>query len=75
VQSICPSGLEIEIEGYGEKWKVDIPHISLLTGIAHACCLLTGEPVTVDERFLKRVTLTGLDEKKKQVKVRIAPAH
>ena len=73
VETQCPNRLTIEIEGMG-KMGVNIPNISLLTGIAHIYCIKTGETVYAGKDFLKRVTLTGLDVEKKIVKVRISEA-
>ncbi len=71
VRTICPPGTQIEIENVG-AFSVDIPNLSLVAGIGHVYALLTREPVLVDDAFLQRVTLTGLDVEKFEVKVRIA---
>ncbi len=68
----CPLGLTVEIEGKG-KLEVEIPRINLITGIAHVLVIFTGKQIFPDKEFASRITLLECDEKRKFIKVRIAP--
>lgn len=69
----CPVGTEVEIVGFDKRIVVGRVK-NLLDGIAIAYSMLTRQVVFSDEHFIKRITVTELDEKKKLVKVRIASA-
>lgn len=69
----CPIGTKVEIASIG-KWIVDTPVESLFEGIAMAYSMLTKQAIFLDEHFVKRITVTELDEKEKLVKARIALA-
>ena len=73
-RTMCSRGTKIRIEGLDEM-GVSLPNTSLIMGIAHVYTILTKEPTLVNSDFLRRVTLTALDEKARKVTVRIADAH
>ena len=68
-QISCPMGVVIEIEGEGQM-KVEIPSLSLLSGIAFVHRFLTPATCLDDDLyFLRRITIDEFDAKKVKVSV------
>ena len=70
VNSICPDGTTIEIEGVGQRNTVG--RISLRVAILSIFVVLTGKSLFgTEEEIAKMITILELDGEKKFVKVRV----
>jgi len=67
----CPPGMTVEIEGFKPMGTYHLPRPDLATAIAHVFCLCSHQAVRDPEQFFKRVTITGLNEAAKYIRIRV----
>ena len=73
VATRCPAGVVIEIDDLG-KHRVDNSSLRLSRAIPLVYCLLTGNNVHEDARFLRGVRLVKFDPGKKFIRVHLTRA-
>lgn len=71
VKTIAPRGLEVQIEGVGKTWKVNVDGLNLASAIIHAYVLLTGYTICDTRRFVEFVTVKEFDVNPSRIRVAI----